>query len=614
MKAMLVMEKNRSEDAGSAREQIMRIFKWTAALALFAAQGLWAATGTIEPLPGISLLQVVDGVADLHSHQMSVHGFGGRLIWGDPHAEDRSVALAACDGDDHGFPDTLETVILDGFWFALGMEKAVKNDLLAKKRYCKGYDGSGSGYTGFPIWASHVKQATSLADLKSAHDNGDLNLFVMSAVSFQPYCKWLPEKNQRFYSFYTSNRSGMVWPSGIAKQRVRTYTCNEHDNIMAEIEYALDFEDANGDWYDIVTTASQAEDAILAGKLAVVLHVESTNLFQNTSGQGTPTDTTIQSKLKFMYDKGVRSVQLTHELDNWAAGVGWQDATANIARLTQCMEKKDDGNIFNDCIIIAASSQGDYEVIKDANGKNVMGITTAGRKLLRTQYASCMIPDFAHISEKTWNDAYAVSQEGTKKFPIFVSHSPAPQSVQNYGTTDEYMISDANVNRVRDTGGILGMRSAPYKMKSMGGVSNTCHGSSRSFAQLLKYASDKNLPIGFAFDYNGMAANVAPRFAATGTKWEEYSSADGWVCPAGGTADTNPSVNGTGTNFDYIGMAHIGLVGSLTADLNKIGAVTTGPTALSDGARNFISMWKKIEASGNRGTGCKFTWQTTTLP
>ncbi|MCE9598674.1 MAG: dipeptidase [Spirochaetia bacterium] len=567
-----------------------------------------------DPFPGFTLVPIVDGAADLHSHQMSVHGFGGGLIWGSPHETDRSVALKACEGDDHGFPDTLETAILDAFWFAVGMEKAVKNDLLAKSRYCKGYDGSGSGYTGFPIWASNVKQATSYTDLKKAHDEGNLNLLVMSAVSYQPYCKWLPTKNRRYYSFYTSNRSGMAWPAGISHQKTLTYTCNEHDNIMAQIEYALDFEDANGEWYDIVTSVAEAEDAILEGKLAVVLHVESTNLFQNTSGLGTPSDTTIQTKLKFMYEKGVRSVQLTHELNNWAAGVGPQEQTANIARLTQCMEKKDDGNIFNDCIIIAASSQGDYAVSTDANGKNTLGITTAGKKLLRSQFASCMIPDFAHISEKAFNDGYNVAREGTKKFPIFVSHTPAPQLAQDYGTANEYQISDLSLNRVRDTGGILGMRSAPYKMKSQGGVANTCHGSSRSFAQLLKYAQNKNVNIGFAFDFNGMASNVAPRFAATGTKWETYSRDDGWVCPGGGTADTNPSVNGTGTNFDYIGMGNIGQVGDLTADLAKLGAVTTGPSAISDASKNFLSMWRSIEASGNRGTGCKFTWQTTNLP
>ncbi len=593
------------------KTNISKILRASFVLALVASGGARALAAAplalADPLPGISPTIGVSGLslglADTHSHQMSVHGFGGGLIWGDPHNPVRSTALAACDGGDHGFPQTISALMLTAFGTTFGLvaNEVQEEEIPGRAKYCKGYTGDGQGYTGWPIWGSMVKQQLSQVDLKKAHDEGDLNLLVMSAVSFQPLCDYLPTDNRKYHSYYYKSDDAAYRSTG------KKYTCNEHDNIMAQINFALDFEAANSTWYKIVRSAQEAEDTMLEGKLAVVLHIESTHLFQSGTQASVPN---INTYLQWMYNKGVRSIQLAHELDSWAAGVAFWDAVPNMARLANCMDKKNDGNIFNDCVIVALASQGDYEVNLDASDKNTLGLTSNGEKLLRSMYASCMIPDLAHISAKAFTSARTISRESAADFPLFVSHAPAIQSIADYGQIDEYQKTDTQITQIRDSGGIVGLRSAPYKMKTVSGsgVANTCHGTTRSYAQTLAKARDLGVNVALAFDMSGMAQNLGPRFKATGTKWEALSNEDKWTCPSGGTADTSPSTRGTGTDYDYIGMGHIGLVGALTTDLEKVGYNTT---ELDESAANFVDMWRGIEAAAP--APCQYRYRTTPL-
>ncbi len=571
-------------------------------------------SGQIQVLPGtLSAVAaaVPLGIADTHSHQMSVHGFGGGLIWGDPHATDRSVALKACKGGDHGFPkDFSLTAFIGKLWgadFGLLSNEVVEQEIFAREKYCEagGYTGTGSGYVGFPIWGSMTKQQLSRADLITAHEDGDLNLLVMSAVSFQPLCDWLPTDNRKYHSYYYNSRDSSYVPSQL---RFKSYTCSEIDNIMAQLNFALDYEAANSSWYKIARSSAEAREAILEGKLAVVLHIESTNLFQASTRSSEPD---VNYWLGWVYSKGVRSIQLTHELDNWAAGVAFWDAVPQMARLANCMDKKADSNIFNNCVSVPLASQGPYEVSLDSSNNNLKGLTTKGQTLVRSMYASCMIPDLAHVSARAFTSARTISREGATDFPLFVSHFPAIQSLANYGVTDEYQKTETQLTQVRDSGGIVGVRTAPYKMKtySASGVANTCHGSTRSFLQTVAKARDLGVNVALAYDMSGMAQNLAPRFAATGTKWEDFSRDDKWVCPMGGTADSNRTTNGTNTNYDYIGLGHIGMTGNLMADIAKLGYVAVD---LEESALNFIGMWERIEAAAP--APCQYRYRTSTLP
>lgn len=567
-----------------------------------------------QVLPGIIgavAVSVPLGLADTHSHQMSVHGFGGGLIWGDPHETDRKVALKACKGGDHGFPKDLNLIAFFGKLFGADVgllaNEVVEQEIFAREKYCEagGYTGTGSGYQGFPIWGSMTKQQLSQPDLLSAHEGGDLNLLVMSAVSFQPLCDYLPTDNRKYFSYYYNSSDSAYLPSYL---RFKSYTCSEKDNIMAQINFALDYEAANSSWYKIVRSATEAREAILEGKLAVVLHIESTNLFQSSTRSSEPD---VNYYLGWAYAKGVRSIQLTHELDNWAAGVAYWDAIPNMARLANCMDKKADSNPFNNCVAIPLASQGPYKVDLDSNDNNLKGLTSKGETLVRSMYASCMIPDLAHASARAFTAARTISRESAKDYPLFVSHAPAIQSLANYGVIDEYQKTETQLNQIRDSGGLIGLRTAPYKMKtySASGVSNTCHGSTRSYLQTVAKARDLGVNVALAFDMSGMAQNLGPRFAATGTKWEDFSRDDKWVCPMGGTADSNRTANGTGTNYDYIGLGHIGMTGNLMSDIAKLGYVATD---LEKGAVNFIGMWEKIEEAAPGP--CQYRYRTTTLP
>ena len=128
-------------------------------------------------------------------------------------------------------------------------------------------------------------------------------------------------------------------------------SCDDMDSIRLQAKdmYALqDYVDAQSGgpgqgWYRIVTTPDQARKVINAGKLAVVMGIETSVPFGCTQKLGVPdlkcTDATIDKQLDEVRKMGVTQMELVNKFDNALAGVaGDNGATGYLVNSRQLLE------------------------------------------------------------------------------------------------------------------------------------------------------------------------------------------------------------------------------------------------------------------------------------
>jgi hypothetical protein len=129
-------------------------------------------------------------------------------------------------------------------------------------------------------------------------------------------------------------------------------------------------------------------------------------------------------------------------------------------------------------------------------------------------------------------------------------------------------------------------------------VENSCPGSSRSFAQLVQYASDQGLQFAYGTDFNTGVAQLGPRFGS-GRCWASRADVKNRTVrqvlpePEG---ETHPRASqiGTiaGTSYYTDGMAVYGWMPELTYDLVE-NLEAPGARQLTDSAEMYIEMWQR---------------------
>jgi hypothetical protein len=143
-------------------------------------------------------------------------------------------------------------------------------------------------------------------------------------------------------------------------------------------------------------------------------------------------------------------------------------------------------------------------------------------------------------------------------------------------------------------------------------VADNCRHSSKTWAQLLQYTVDvMGGPVAMGSDWNGAAGHLGPRFGS--------DACGGWGAPNGHERPRQELANnrvqypfalpGFGTfdrqvtgfkAFDYNvdGLAHIGLVPDMVADLDRIGVDPHYVDALFCSAEAYIRVWERADALG----------------
>src|SRR5262249_44945587 len=244
-----------------------------------------------------------------------------------------------------------------------------------------------------------------------------------------------------------------------------------------------------------------------------------------------------------------------------------------------------------------------------------------------------MIIDTAHMSDKPVNDTYAVLVKHPG-YPAVISHAhfraeglyDPKNEITDY-LASEYDISDSNLEKVRDLGGVVGpfMHQPRINPDSIdihiSHITNDCGNSSKGFAFAYHYAQQKAPGlIGMATDMTFIPL-VSPRFgehACEGYKSFRHGQIERANHPQRyRPRDQKDPVLYEGipmfreTNqqealrpyhmgdrvfdFNVDGLAHFGLVPDMLQDLKNVEMPKRDFQALFGSAEAYLKMWEKVE-------------------
>ncbi|MCE9672861.1 membrane dipeptidase [Myxococcus stipitatus] len=504
------------------------------------------------------------GFAEMHHHMFAEEAFGGGWFHGS-----HTGTLASCDG---GFPESdharvrmdlsamlnlcpstggvnLSSVPVLAQLFGLG--GAVGSEFIGKIEGTEGDTGLHLGRmdvpTQWPRWDTIAHQQSWEGWLQQAHQGG-MSLVTISLVSNEFLCKVLPYQNLK-------------------------RACDEMADVDVQLQMARDF-DARTSWAEIALSPAHARQIIASGKLAMVLSIEASKLFGAKDWQ---------AELNRYHALGVRSIQPVHQLDNRFGGAAPHNFIFHAAQfLENC-------HVDTDCGLTGDGFTLGFDV--DANCRNVKGLTAEGKALVAELMNKGMLIDVAHMSERSVQDTFAISQARTY-YPLYVSHGHFrevmnPALAANEKTTPAWI-----VRYLRQTGGMFGLRTAHDETRAYTRtpVANNCQGSTRSLAQAYEFGRQGlKVNMGFGADLNGFIQQTRPRFGNNG------------ACSAGFKAEADAQMNQQrvsgpprlGTDFDEFGLAHVGLLPDVLRDLKQLGVNTTG---LEGSTENFLLMWERANS------------------
>jgi microsomal dipeptidase-like Zn-dependent dipeptidase len=532
--------------------------------------GISAACGdTVQP----DDLPRLEGIADLHLHMFAEEAFGGGWFhgsWDGP----GELALAPCDGGtpgDHGrlrdelapLLGTCEGMPLEELVNLVPLVAAIVNGgggLVSE--FVSAVPGS-SGDTGlhparvggwpdfeaWPRWDAIAHQQVWKDHLYEAYQGG-LRLEVISAVSLDWLCRALPEEN------------------------LKRPQCDEMDDVRVQLVQANAFA-AEHDWVEIAMSAADARRIISEDKLALVLSVEASHIM----GEGD-----WRPQLDELYELGVRTLQPVHQIDSRFGGAAPHNSIFHVAQYAE------NCHIDYDCGLTTASVTLGFDVDEDC--KNTLGLTDEGRELVQQMMDRGMLIDAAHLSEKSVRDLHEISIANAY-YPIYVSHGHFREIMTKDRQHEEKTSPAWVVEVLRETGGMIGLRTAHEEVNSYdpSPVENTCHGSSRSFAQAYDFGRmGLGVSIGLGSDLNGFIQQTRPRFGSDACSASFSVEAQ---CQA--RDERRGEVSPLGSRFDDIGLGHMGLLSHLLDDLDELG---TDTEPLRTSADDFVRMWER--ASGPR--------------
>jgi len=550
----------------------------------------------------------VFGFVETHAHLFSNFAFGGGGIFhGAPyHRLGVEHALPSCEpfhGQD-GQQDLLGFAFgdLDGLDSSdlLGLFVSVTSPVTHET----------AGYPDFSAWPDAFQSSTHQVQyykwVERAYLSG-LRLMVQHATTNHVLCELLV---------------------GVGAQPAR-YSCNDMvavDRIIDET-YALErYVDAlNGGpgegWFRIVTSPEEAREVIKDGKLAIVLGIETSVLFDcflvPPEGFARCTEADVLAKLDEYHAKGVRVLFPVHKFDNaFSAG----DGDRGIIDLGNVIQS---GHWTNYAL---CDELGVADVPRNFDGGSV---PFGGLNMPRDAYDSDPPNDFAGFAENplaallgtidllgapplegdycqrtglTNLGEFLIDQMMRRGMVLEVDHMPrlSRQRAFEIMVDNDYPGAGTHGN---NHNGLL------YEL---GGVSKSNLGRCRSatesatmdngYQDRIQLMRDKGaFPAeGFGFDFNGFAGAPRPRFGENANCGDPQT--DPITYPftsyAGDVTFTEPVVGNRTIDFNTEGMAHLGLVAELIEDVRRDGVTDEELEPLFKSAEGYLRMWEKSERRG----------------
>jgi microsomal dipeptidase-like Zn-dependent dipeptidase len=517
-------------------------------------------TGT--PFTGAAPWSEVRGFVDPHFHWMAFEFLGGSAHCGRPWSP-YGVAVALTDCPDHqpdGSGAVLENVLSNGSPYGT-------------------HDVHGwPSFLGWPRPESLTHEGSYYKWVERAWRSG-LRMATVLLVDNAVLCEVYPIKRN---------------------------SCDEMESIRLQardMHALVDYVDAQSGgpgkgFLQIVKDPFEARTAINAGKLAIVLGIESSRLFQcrELNGAAQCADKDIDAGLDEVYDMGVRQMEIVNKFDNALTGVAGDGGTTGLVvnngnkyetghywRMKTCQNLPKDvhdneqptapGQISSDPAFNDAISNylptGETPIYPPGPHCNEAGLTPLGEHLIKKMIEKKMIFDPDHMSVKARLRALEILEDA-KYSGVVSSHS--------WSTPDAYP-----------------------RIYALGGFITPITGGSNGFVkewQTLKPQAAPKFFFGFGFgsDQNGFHSEPRPRNPKDNPVTYPFKTFDGGSTVA-------KQVSGTRTyDVNTDGAAHYGLLADWIEDIRKVG----GDAIIEDMARGpeaYLEMWERT--TGIKADGCQ---------
>jgi hypothetical protein len=510
------------------------------------------------PSRGASSWGEVRGLVDGHMHMMAFEFLGGRIHCGRPW-HPYGVAAAMVDCPDHepgGTGAAAENVLSHG-------DPTHRHDT--------------TGWPTFKDWPSHA-----------------------SLTHEQSYYRWLERSwraGQRIFVNLLVDNAVLCELYPLKKN-----SCNEMDGVRLQarrIHELQDYIDAqNGGpgkgWFRIVDSPYEARRVINSGKLAVILGIEVSKLF-DCGLEGERAECTaeqIDRRLDEVHAMGVRDMELVNKFDNALAGVAgdsgetgvvvntgnrietgkfWQmqscDGHDHVHDRSQYTAPGIERDSLAGNVLRVFGPTGAAPIYPPAPHCNVRGLSELGAHLVKRMIAKKMIIDPDHLSVRARWQLLDIAEEA-RYSGLISSHT--------WSTPDA-------IPRIYRLGGFV----TPYA------------GASKDFVTQWREGLAVRDPrffqgIGWGADMNGFGAQGPPRDGPNPVGYP-FKSWDGKV-----TIDKQHSGQRV-YDINVDGVAHYGLYPDWVEDLRR----QAGQAIVDDlgrGAEAYLQMWERADGIP---TGCR---------
>lgn len=544
------------------------------------------------------------GIVDTHSHILSNFAFGGGGIFhGAPfHPLGVEHALPDCElyhgemGRKDFFGYAFDTAGADGADLAAVLPSLLAGELEEDNHETPGYPD----FTDWPNGPTRSTHQTQYYKWLERAYLGGLRLVVQHATTNSVICQLT---------------------AGLGVQPTR-YSCDDMvavDRIIDET-YAMErYIDAQSGgpglgWFRIVTTPAEARTVIAEGKMAVILGIETSDLFDcflvPPDDAPVCNEAYVREQLDYYHDLGVRVLFPVHKYDNaFSAGDGdrafielgnffhtghWSNFTEECpAEVPSVFDKGDVafGGLNQPRDAYDAPPPNDFSGFDDAPLATVLpflskveepalegdycqnaGLTQLGEFLLREMMARGMLIEIDHLPRRSYQRAFELLEEND--YPAVGTHG------SNFDG----------------------------RLYSLGGVSKTglgrCRNPSRPGAMLdrlrerveLIQANGGYPAEGFGFDLNGFAGAPGPRFGdGACPEPQEDPVAYPFASYAGDVTFTEPRIGNRVLDFNTEGLVHIGLLPELLEDARGDAESDEDLEPLFRSAEGYIRMWERAE-------------------
>jgi microsomal dipeptidase-like Zn-dependent dipeptidase len=509
---------------------------------------------TGDPSTGATPFGETRGLLDAHMHMMAFEFLGGRAHCARPwHRWGATVALVDCPDHEPG-----------------GAGAALENALFGNP--ARTHDTVGwPTFRDWPHWKSLTHEQSYYKWTERAWRSG-LRLYVNLLVDNAVLCELYPFKQN---------------------------SCNEMDGVRLQaqrIEQLQNYIDAQyggpgKGWLRIVRTPFEARRVINEGKLAVVLGIEVSKLFDCGEFNDQPEcdRDSIDRNLDAVHALGVRDMELVNKFDNALAGVAGDDGstgavvntgnkyeTGHYWDMQTCHNHSEHAHDRNQTSVAGDGRDalvggvlqlflppGLAPVYPEPPHCNTRGLTPLGEHLVRRMIEKKMIIDPDHLSVLARDQLLNIA-EGEQYSGLVSSHS--------WSTLE-------SLPRIYKLGGVI----TPYAGSSTGFV--------EQWRRVKPMHKDKRFYFGFGWgaDMNGFGAQGPPRGAGVANPVTyPFKSFDGKQ-----TIDRQKSGERV-YDINVDGVAHYGLYPDWVEDLRKI----AGDEIVEDMARGpeaYLQMWERAD-------------------